>query len=296
MNRITIRSMTGLGVGEVHENGVMCTVEIRAVNNRFLEISTRLPQSLNQHEQEMRDYVRSRIDRGKLYINIIIQQVNGNPLGLRVIPDKARSIRNLLTELKKETGVEEPLTLDHFLKFSEIFEPSENGKPDDHLWQQVKHALDQALENLNAMRLKEGSSLTDDLVQRIKQLGECVDAVERIAADNLRDKHQKMVERVGTLVDQYPLHEDRLYTEIAILSDRLDVTEECVRLKSHNQLFLETLGSDKPVGKKLTFLLQEMNREVNTISSKASSVEISHLVVEMKEEIEKLREQVQNLE
>jgi len=288
--------MTGLGVAEVQENGVTVTVEIRAVNNRFLEISTRLPQSASRHEQELREYVRSRIERGKLYITITVQHENGNPFALRVMPDKARSIRHLLMELKKEAGIEESLTLDHFLKFSEIFEPAENGRSDKSLWPQILQALDQALGNLDIIRLKEGTCLTEDLIHRIGKLEEKIEAVERIASANLHEKHQRTVEQIGTLIGQYSLNEDRLYTEIAILSDRLDITEECVRLKSHGRLFLDSLRSGKSVGKKLTFLLQEMNREVNTISSKAASLEISHLVVDMKEEIERMREQVQNLE
>jgi len=291
-----VKSMTGLGVGEFLMNGVTYTVEIRSVNNRFLEISTRFPGSVSQYEHNIRELIRKKIERGKLYITVSVQQSNGESLGLRVAPDKARLIRDLLTDLKAETGIQEDLSLDHILKFSEIFEAGEGGVEADEHWKGIQEALNAAVESLDGMRQKEGALLCADLKDRIRNMSVKVDAIDRLAQENQAEKHQKLVERIQQLLEQHAMDEDRLYTEIAILTDKLDVTEECVRLKSHNQVFTETLENGHAVGKKLNFLLQEMNREVNTISSKASHVEISHIVVEMKEEIEKLREQVQNLE
>lgn len=291
-----VKSMTGMGVGEFQENGVTYNVEIRAVNNRFLEISSRFPGSVSKYEHDIRELVRKRIERGKLYITVSVQQGNGESVGLRVVPEKARLVRNLLICLKEETGINEEVGLDHLLRFSEIFEAGEGGIENGRQWDGLREALIIAVENLDAMRQEEGSLLAEDLQTRISNINEQINAVERFAKENIVEKHRKLRERIQQLIDPHTLDEDRLYTEIAVISDRLDVNEECVRLRSHNQIFIETLEHGQAAGKKLNFLLQEMNREVNTISSKACHAGISHIVVDMKEDIEKLREQVQNLE
>ena len=291
-----IRSMTGLGIGEFRSEDINCIVEIRSVNNRFLEISCRLPQSLSQYEQAVKECIRKYVERGKLYVNVTLQNGKTEGPDLRVIPEKAASVRVLLENLRTASGVNEKLTLDHFLRFSEIFEPPENGQTDETIWEVIQSALSKSLISLNDMRLQEGNALVKDLNERLIQLDKDIKTVEKIAKTSVLEKHEKFTERIASLIGHYSLNEDRLYTEVAMLSDKLDVTEECVRLKSHNQLFRNTLKAGESVGKKLTFLLQEMNREVNTISSKASNVDISHQAVSMKEEIEKMREQVQNLE
>lgn len=292
-----IKSMTGLGIGEFQNREITYNVEIKSVNNRFLEISARFPGSVSHYENELRELIRKRIGRGKLYITVSIQQADGcETAGLRVVPEKARLIRDLLLHLKEETGISEEVSLDHILKFSEVFEAGDGNTEDEEHWNGVRKALEDAVENLDLMRQQEGGLLAGDLRDRIQKINGLVGSIEKLAKDNVKEKHRKLEERVRQLLAQHEIDEERLFTEIAILSDKLDVTEECVRLRSHNQLFTETLENGQAVGKKLNFLLQEMNREVNTISSKASHVEISHIVVEMKEEIEKLREQVQNLE
>lgn len=291
-----IKSMTGLGVGEFVKDGVTYSVEIKSVNNRFLEISARFPGSVSQYENDARELIRKRIERGKLYIVVSIQQENGDAAGLRVSPEKARQIRDLLFSLKEETGIGETVSLDHILKFPEVFEAGDGETGKDEHWDGVKRAMERALENLDAMRQREGELLASDLCERIGNIDGRIRRIEALASENVNEKYRKLQERIRQLLEQHDMDEDRLYAEIAILSDKLDVTEECVRLKSHNQVFMDTIRNAQAAGKKLNFLLQEMNREVNTISSKASHIEISHIVVELKEEIEKLREQIQNLE
>ena len=207
-----------------------------------------------------------------------------------------KTIKSLLVDLKRAAGIHERLRLEHFIKFSEVFCPSGDAENIDDLWEGLKNALIKALDCLNKMRAKEGKALKSDILSRISDLNEHVDSINQIAKDNLDETYSKMISNVQGLLGQCELEKERLYTELAILSSKVDVTEECVRLKSHNQLFIEIIQKEREVGKKLNFILQEMNREVNTISSKACNTEISHLVVIMKEEIEKLREQVQNLE
>jgi uncharacterized protein (TIGR00255 family) len=289
-------SMTGLGVGEVREGGMTVVVELKSVNNRFLEISCRIPSVIACYEQEIREIIRSQITRGKLYVTIAVQDEVDGTLDIRVDSEMAKRIRRLLDELRQATGVEEELCLEHFLKFSEIFEPLKEPEDGEKIWENLRVALTKALTDLKEMRDKEGSVLVRDIVGRVQDLEEHIDAIERIAQENLQNKYEKMVSRVQRLIKDRELDEERLNAEVVLMADRMDVTEECVRLRSHNQLFFRILEKEAAIGKKLNFLLQEMNREVNTISAKALNAEISHLVVEMKEEIEKIREQVQNLE
>ena len=288
--------MTGYGNGEFQNNGTRITVEARSFNNRYLEVSCRMPPFLSQHEQKVREIVREKLQRGKVYITTAIQGGSEEVLGIRVEPRTAGAIRQLLEELREATGVEEDLRLEHFLKFSEIFQPLNGNGNSDEVWDAVRQALEKALETLNDMRRNEGEILSRDLIQRIQVLDGYVDTIERLSKETSRQTFDKLKERVNRLLDGKAPASERMDMEVALLAEKLDVTEECVRMRCHHRLFKETLEKESAVGKKLTFLLQEMNREANTISAKALSTDIGHLVVNIKDEIEKLREQVQNLE
>jgi uncharacterized protein (TIGR00255 family) len=289
-------SMTGIGAAEIPYKNSLITTEVKSFNNRFLEVSCRLAQSITPFEKEIKDLIRQSVQRGKLYLGISIQGDNPEDIGLCVNAQKVHAIQRLLEELQKTTGIKEPLTIEHFLKFSEILEPTAEPDEAEALWESVKQAVNLALDNLRTMREAEGAVLASDMSVRVELLMKRVDTIETIAKERIPEAHQKMRDRVRQLVQDNTLDENRLHFEIAMLADRMDLTEECVRMKSHCELFMRTLLKEKTVGKKLTFLLQEMNREVNTVCAKASHPEISHIAVEMKEEIEKLREQVQNLE
>jgi len=288
--------MTGLGMAEIQHEGTTINVELRSVNNRFLELMCRMPPFLSRYEREVKDIIKSQITRGKLYVSISVQGETNNVLDIGVDLKKAQSIRNVLNELRKVTGVNEELRLEHFLQFSEVFQSIKESETSEKIWEKVRDVLTRALEDLKQMRIQEGKALEKDIMKRIRCLGKNITAIQKIAKKNLSESYKKMVERIEKLMGNRELDKERLHTEIVLMADKMDVTEECVRLQSHNQVFLRTLKQEVVVGKRLNFLLQEMNRETNTISSKASNAEISHLVVEMKEEIEKLREQVQNLE
>lgn len=291
-----IYSMTGFGNAEIQQEENRIVVELKTVNNRYLEISCRMPSSLSQYEQKIREIVRNHIQRGKLYLNISIQGINNGHLAIQVEKKTARSIRILLEDLQEATGVEEPLKLEHFLKFSEIFETNQDNELNDLIWQKVQEALKQALQNLKSMRAEEGKALVADLKSRIKKINLHVEEIERLSKNKASEAYERLLVKVKQLVQDSSIVVDRIESEVALMAEKMDVTEECVRLRSHNDLFLNILENENVVGKKLNFLLQEMNREANTISSKASYADISHIVVDMKEEIEKLREQVQNLE
>jgi uncharacterized protein (TIGR00255 family) len=291
-----VSSMTGFGIGEKKSDGQTISIEVRAVNNRYLEVSSRIPAVLSSYEPAIKDIIRQTVFRGKLYVNISMMGGVSCYSNLRINSDAVIKVRELLNSLRKASEIEDPIRLDHFFQYPEIFENTDKNKSEEIVWENAKAALTQALENLKKMRLKEGRALVDDILTRLKFLKKWVNEVEKIARTNLPEMHQKMVERVKKLVHGEAVNEERLYSEIAIMADKLDITEECTRLKSHQKLFRDIIENENEVGKKLNFLLQEMNREVNTISAKANHVLISHLVVSMKDEIEKLREQVQNLE
>ena len=292
-------SMTGLGIGEKRNNDYWVRVELRAVNNRYLEVSCKLPSILSYYENKVKDIIREKITRGKIYISTTINSDNSDTndlLGIRVNNQMAKATYNLLDDLRNSAGIKEDLKLEHFLNFSEIFEPIEPTKDVEKIWEQVKGALDIALKRILVMKKQEGKNLVQDILKRIALLISYLTKIEKDSDKLFDSKITKFRQEVNNLIKETEITEDRLQTEIVLMAKKVDISEECVRMRSHFNQFKKIINQEKVVGKKLIFLLQEMNREVNTISSKATSSEISHIVVNMKEEIEKIREQVQNLE
>lgn len=291
-----IASMTGFGRGEAHKGGITISVELRTVNNRFLEVATRLPRSLSLRENDVKELIRRRISRGKVNVIASVEKEGNGSAGLELNSSAARAYYKLLVQLRKTLKLKETVKLEHVLQFSEIFEQKEIGGTDEKEWVVLQESLETALGALAEMRRAEGGELERDFRVRIGMLDERLAQIERLSAQQVPAERMRLRERVAQLIEKTPVDEGRLELEIALLADRLDVTEECVRFRSHNKFFLEALALPEPAGRKLNFLIQEMNREANTIGSKSSATEISHLVVSMKEELEKIREQLQNIE
>ena len=291
-----IYSMTGYGRGESVDGELHVLAEARSFNSRFLDISVRLPKALSGLEQRIRDLIRQYVVRG--HVNLTVRVKNGGERAVALEPDLvlARTYVRILREIQEELELPGTIEIGHLLHFPEIVTAAEETEDAETFWEPVREAVSQALEGLRAMRAEEGEALRRDLEQRIVRLDEIVGQIEKEAEGRREEQFQKLKERVRQLLTDEQIDENRLYTELAILVDRMDVTEECVRFRSHNAQFLKALEGDEAVGRRLNFLLQEMNREATTIGSKAYSAEISHLVVQLKEEIEKIREQVQNLE
>lgn len=294
-----IASMTGYGHGEVSEGGITALVEVRSVNSRFLEVTARLPRSLALRENDVKEIVRTKINRGKINIVVTVEWEARDEIPLKINPSAARAYYKLLNELRKAVRIKEKVRLEHLLKFSEVLEAMEAKSSDEKEWSVVVKALNAALDELNLMRLNEGSELKKDLEKRIYALRNKIDEIAKLSKEHIPQERARLKERIqsalGGLTDE-KIDEDRLELEIVLLADKLDVTEECVRFRSHNKFFLEALNNADAAGRKLNFLVQEMNREANTIGSKASDAAIVHLVVEVKEELEKIREQLQNIE
>jgi len=291
-----VSSMTGYGRGEVHENGLEVAAEIRTLNHRFLDISLRLPKSLQVYEQDLKEMVRRWLTRGRVNLTVTLKSPDIRDSGLTVDLALARTYVALLEDLRRNLGIDGTVKLEHLLNFPDIFTFSETAEVSDRVWEAVQAAVEKALADLKEMRLREGKEIENDLRHRVQILQEKIQAIESRSPLKVREEMDKLRQKVRELVGNERVEESRLEMEIALLADRVDVTEECTRFRSHNTLFLEALDRPESAGRKLNFLLQEMNREANTIGAKASDAEIAHLVVEIKEEVERLREQVQNIE
>ncbi len=292
-----ISSMTGFGRGEVSTNRITANVEVRSVNNRFLEVTSRLPRTLAMRENDIKELVRTKFLRGKVNIIVMLSQENGSEFSLKVNVSAAKAYHRLLKELGKTVKLKEKVTLDHILHFPEVLEMDSLDKDDEEVWVNVQGAIIKALDEANDMRQDEGRELMKDLQKRIEQIDGMIDEIERLASSQIPQQREKLQGRLQELIsDASVINNERLELEIALLADKLDVTEECVRFRSHNKFFLEGLKGKESAGRKLNFLTQEMNREANTIGSKTNSAEIAHIVVAIKEELEKIREQLQNIE
>ena len=271
--------------------------DVRSVNNRFLEVAIRLPRTLTLREIDVKELVRSKFSRGKVNVVMTTTRENENDMPLKINPAAAKAYGKLLNSLRKAAKIQERVTLDHLLKFPEVLEIGILEDGDEKEWSVARQALLAALDDLGVMRQREGIELMNDFIARLNRLKEIIDEVERIAKTLVPEERARLEERLNRLLsDKSVIDRGRLELELALFADKLDVTEECVRFRSHMKFFQEALGGEESAGRKLGFLVQEMNREANTIGAKASSAQIAHLVVVMKEELEKIREQLQNIE
>jgi uncharacterized protein (TIGR00255 family) len=291
-----IASMTGYGRGEASGHGITVAVELRSVNSRFLEVTTRLPRSLSLRENEIKEHIRRKITRGKINLLATVEHANSSDLPLKINVSAAKAYYRLLNELKRSVRMKENVKLDHLLRFSEVITTQEMENTDEEEWRVLTRALDAALADFTRMRLSEGGELKKDFRSRIGLLEEMLERIEGLSKQQIPVERERLRERIKLIIDNDRVDEGRLEMELALMADRLDVTEECVRFRSHNKFFVEAMENDEAAGRKLNFLVQEMNREANTIGSKSSASEIAHLVVAVKEELEKIREQLQNVE
>ncbi len=290
-----IYSMTGYGKGQAENGKIRTDVEVKTVNSRYLEIGLKFPSSLANKEYELREFIKTKIKRGKLSVLIQIKRNGNEDDNLSVSKEKLKNYISVIKELKKAAKITEKIKLEHLLYNKDIFEISELEFSEAE-FELVKKALDKALSELMKMKKNEGNELAKDLKKRIDIIEQRLKNVEEESGKSVEEYFEKLKERVKLLVNDASIDSDRLLLELAIIADKAEITEECVRLRSHIKFFLESLENDSDPGRKLNFLCQEMNRETNTISSKTISTAITHNTVFIKEEIEKIREQIQNIE
>ncbi len=288
--------MTGFGSGTAAGEGITATVEIRSVNNRFCEVSARVPKSLQTREQEVKEIVRERLNRGKINVNISVERGAAGPIPVSFDLPLAKAYAEQLDELRRALGISGDVRIETLLAFPDIMKAPESDAFSEMEWALAKEALNGAIAQIQLMRQNEGSVIDRDLRMRIGLLEHSIGSVEELSRDRRHIEKEKLQERITALISSDKIDPQRLELEVALLADKLDITEECVRFRSHLQFFLATLEEGESGGRKLNFLLQEMNREANTIGSKSFDAEIAHVVVDMKDEIERIREQIQNIE
>jgi len=291
-----IKSMTGYGKGESAYAGGRFTVELRCVNHRYGEITVKLPRALMQFENDLKKRVADRLSRGK--IDVFIQVENAVSLGVPTanLP-LARGYYRAFSSIGEALGLDEPVTLSLIAAQRDVITVAAEAEASlEAVPEELISALEEALRRVDEMRLFEGESLLADFQKRREMLTTLIGRVTARSPFVVSEYAARLKERIAQLCFESGLPEERLALEVALLADKCDITEELVRLESHLRQFDETLKRDEPVGRKLDFLLQEINREVNTVGSKANDAQIASSVVELKAELEKIREQVQNIE
>ena len=289
-----VTSMTGYGSGLAEGAEVSVRAELRSVNSRFCDVQVRCPHVLQELERGVKERIQKRIARGKINATIDLQDERGGVQLPQLDEEVARNYIAQLQKLQVLGAANGEVELQHVSGLPGIFKTAAESLPTD-LDSLVVKAVDGALDALIAMRSEEGVALTRDLRDRIATLDRNLGEIRSVAATTRAQVETRLRERLEILLRPGEVDENRLAMEVVLVAERSDITEEIVRFESHNQQFLATLDKGGEVGRRLNFLLQEINREANTISSKSSDIGITHLVVEIKEEVERLREQVQNL-
>jgi uncharacterized protein (TIGR00255 family) len=288
--------MTGFGQAEGSTSLGTFRVEIRSVNNRFLDIQLRIPKSISILENEIKQTLSAAVSRGSLsvFINRAMEQERETTLTWdRVAVDNYVSI---LREIGQTYHLEGSVNLSHLLQLGDVIKPVRDEIDEKKLWADLKPLCERALEDFQKSREQEAAFIGRDLKKMLAAISNALALVEKRAPVRVEEYRLELTRRVATLVSRETFDAQRIALEIAIMADKLDISEECTRLAAHIEKFNENIDSNEPVGKRLNFLLQEMNREANTIGSKANDTEIAHLSVELKENIERIREQIQNIE
>ncbi|MBR3888411.1 MAG: YicC family protein [Clostridia bacterium] len=290
-----IKSMTGYGQGKNSVDGRDYTVEIKTINHRYNDMTVKLPRYLNFLEDKIRKYISNTINRGKTDVYITLRNMSDKGRNLKIDRSLAGMYVSELRSVAEEYGLKDDITATSIARMPDVF-VAENESLEDLYWDELKVALDGALASIDAARIAEGERLSQDIQNRLTKIAEHVEVVSNSSEKLLEEYKTKLQNRIAELQAESVVDENRLGIEIVLFADKSSICEEVTRLRSHIDAFKSMLQSDGPTGKKIDFLIQEMNRETNTIGSKANAIGITECVIEMKNEIENIREQVQNIE
>lgn len=298
-----LKSMTGFGRGQYEDENFSITVEMKTVNHRYNEVAIRLPRFLNPLEDKIRKTILKTVNRGRIDVFINADYTSSENCTLKVDKNLAAAYHKALQEVGSAIGLEE-LTLNsaqevmYLSRCQDVINVKEGFFDVETVWHKVEQAVNEALKNLVAMRETEGGNIYGDFIYRADLIAEKLTQIEARSPMVVEEYQAKLTERLNNLLADHNItvEPERLLQEVAIFADRASITEEIVRLKSHIKQFKNIINSDQPVGRKLDFLIQEFNREANTIASKANDYTLAQIVVEIKAEIEKIREQIQNIE
>ena len=291
-----IRSMTGFGRAQATVDGRDILVEIRSVNHRFFEFSCRVPRAYGYLEEKLKSFLQTKISRGKVDVGVTIITVEGADAQVEVNRPLAKSYADALRVLREELDLRDDLSVTALARFPDIFTVRKKQEDEDEIWDDVKAVLEEAAGRFVAMREAEGERLRGDCLSRLAAIEAAVGTVEQRSPTVVAEYRERLASRLREVLEDKNIDEQRVLTEAAIFADKTAVAEETVRLRSHIAQFRDIIGLDEPVGRKLDFLVQEFNREANTIGSKAQDLDIARIVVDVKSEIEKIREQIQNIE
>ncbi|MDI3535455.1 MAG: hypothetical protein PWQ82_1820 [Thermosediminibacterales bacterium] len=291
-----IKSMTGYGRGGSDNGDKSIQIEIRSVNHRYLDINVRLSKKSLLLEERVKNYIKKNISRGKVDVYIKFDENLPEQKKLCVDKNIAYEYYDALKQLMKDLSFDEELNFNLLAGLPGIFTLQEPEEDEEKLWQEIFPVLDKALSNLIEMRTREGMELANDINKKINIIEKVIQQIKSRAPEVITEYRSKLLQKVETLVQNIQLDLDRIETEVVIFAEKSCIDEEIVRLFSHLKLLRECLDSEHPVGRKMDFVIQEIYREINTIGSKSNDVFIANAVVEVKSEIEKIREQVQNIE
>lgn len=291
-----MNSMTGFGAAAAPLKGASLRIEISSVNRKQAEVVVSLPRAWAEIESQVRDYVAGRVSRGRVSVSINVQTVDGEARPLTLNTAKLQELTGKLADVQAITAQSVPLTLDVLMRLGILAEETEAAMSAEEVWQQVQPVLEEALEGFLKMRAREGEHLREDLLSRVATLRGYRDRVKEIAPAVVKRYREALMKRLTDAGLPLPLEDERLVKEIALFADKCDVSEEITRLGSHLNQFEQLCHSEEAVGRTLDFLCQEIFRELNTTGSKANSADLAQLIVTAKTELEKIREQVQNVE
>ncbi len=291
-----VRSMTGYGHAQRTVHGRDITVEIKSVNHKYFDFSARTTRGYSFLEDKIRNLVKEQLARGKIDVYVTVLEVDETAAEVILNESLAAGYVKALRELSEKCGLADDISVATVARYADIFTVKRAEKNEDEIWEDISPILDEAVAMFLAMREAEGAKLREDVLGRMNTILTLVGRIEALSPQTLADYTVRLRARIEELKGDTAIDEQRLLTEIAIFADRIAVDEETVRLRSHFDQMRAMLDSGDAVGRKLDFMVQEMNREANTIGSKAQNSEIAHMVVDIKAEIEKIREQIQNIE
>ncbi len=291
-----IKSMTGFGRCEIEENNRKFTVEMKAVNHRYLDVNIKMPKKLNFFEAAIRNELKQYISRGKVDIFISYEDFSESNSSVRYNKEVAEEYFKYLQQMSSEFGLEQDIRVSSLARFPEVFVMEEQNVNEEELWKELQRAVVGAAQGFVQTRIREGENLKEDLINKLNGMLALVDLVAERSPQILMEYRRHLEEKVHELLEDTAVDEGRLLMEVTLFADKICVDEEIVRLRSHIETTKNTLLEGGSIGRKLDFIAQEMNREANTILSKANDMEVSNYAIELKTEIEKVREQIQNIE
>ena len=291
-----IKSMTGFGRCEVLKDSRKFTVELKSVNHRYLDVNIRMPKKLNFFETSIRTLLKSYADRGKVDIFITYEDLSQSQVSVKYNAALAAEYLKYLNQMAEEFSLDNDVRVSTLSRYPEVFTMEECSEDEDELWNGLKEALEGAFSQFVEMRTKEGERLKEDILLKLDLLSEKIRFIEERSPQIIAEYRTKLEEKMRELLEDTQIDDNRIAAEVILFADKICTDEEVVRLKSHIQHMKETLEESNGIGRKLDFIAQEMNREANTILSKANDLDISNRAISLKTEIEKIREQIQNIE